>query len=38
MIWIIIAIAVASFIVGVAVGFIWTNIAIADVIGRRMGW
>jgi hypothetical protein len=37
MIWIIIAIVVA-FIIGLVVGFIWMNIAIADVIGRRMGW
>jgi hypothetical protein len=39
MIWVVTITAfIVGFIIGLAVGFIWTNIAIADVIGRRMGW
>jgi len=37
MIWIIVA-AVVGLIVGVIIGVVWTNIAINNVIARRMGW
>jgi uncharacterized protein YneF (UPF0154 family) len=36
--WITIIVGVVAFIIGLVVGVIWTNIAINDVIGRRMGW
>jgi uncharacterized protein YneF (UPF0154 family) len=36
--WITIIVGVVAFVIGLAVGFIWTNIAITNVIGRRMGW
>lgn len=33
-----IIVAVVCFTIGVAVGIIYTNWAISDAIGRRMGW
>lgn len=35
--WIILT-AIVSFVIGVAVGIVWTNIAISNFIGRRFGW